>query len=473
MKNIILLITDTYRYDNLFGRARRPVHTPCLDAFATDRATELSRFITGSFPTIPHRTDVTTGRLGWPWYGWQDLSRSSQNAWPVMLRKQGYATQLICDCPHLFNAGFQKTFHAAYQTRGQEGDVALLHLNDPIRQVMPPEKTRPGASLKPLAQTLADQHRWTNRYYTCEEDTFCFRTSRTAVRWLEENNRADPFFLWVDFFDPHEPWDPPEYLVRHYQEHYDGPPMIHPNYGHSSDLTDAELRNLRAHYAAEAELVDRALGRILQKIDDLRLWDDSLVVVTSDHGFSLGEHGRTGKTNINPNDERRWPIYPEVNHVPFLIAGSDVPRGTVREAIAQPIDILPTLSELAGAPVDMPEETHGRSFAGVVAGTRDTHRKVAVTASRLPWGGEGIGKGATVPFVTTPRWGYTPCGPDGGKELYDLTEDPLAERNVAGEHPEAVADVEDLALRHLEEVGADESVAAFLRKAMGYAQADD
>ncbi len=86
---------------------------------------------------------------------------SSTNAWPQMLRQAGYATQLICDCPHLFNFGFQHTFMAAYQTRGQDGDCPLLHLNDPIRPAMPIAKTRHGSALEPLAKTLPDQHRWT------------------------------------------------------------------------------------------------------------------------------------------------------------------------------------------------------------------------------------------------------------------------------------------------------------------------
>ena len=67
MKNIILLISDTFRHDNLFDRAERPVRTPELDRFATTRATEVTGFYAGSYPTIPHRTDLTSGRVGWPW----------------------------------------------------------------------------------------------------------------------------------------------------------------------------------------------------------------------------------------------------------------------------------------------------------------------------------------------------------------------------------------------------------------------
>ena len=237
MKNIILIITDTYRFDNLYNRAKMPVRTPNLDRFADTRAIEMLNFYTGSYPTIPHRTDVITGRQGWPRYGWQDLQLSSRNALPKILNTQGYATQLICDCPHLFNSGFQFAFQAAFQHRGQEGDTPLLHLNDPVQKLLPNDKTRHDNVF--LGTNVANKHCWTNRYFSCEEESFNYRTASTAVRWLEENSEAAPFFLWGDFFDPHEPWDPPEYMVRHYQEQYDGVPMFHPNYGLASDYTES------------------------------------------------------------------------------------------------------------------------------------------------------------------------------------------------------------------------------------------
>ena len=72
--NIILLISDTFRYDNLFDRAEMPVNTPSLDRFSA-RAVSLSRMYTGSFPTIPHRTELISGRFAWLRYPWQELER--------------------------------------------------------------------------------------------------------------------------------------------------------------------------------------------------------------------------------------------------------------------------------------------------------------------------------------------------------------------------------------------------------------
>ena len=139
--------------------------------------------------------------------------------------------------------------------------------------------------------------------------------------------------------------------------------MLHPNYGKASDYTGSELRNLRAHYCAEAELVDRWVGRILTKIDDLDLWSNSIVVFMSDHGMSLGEHNRTGKSNISKNDDRFWPLYPEIVHIPFLVAAPGLEGGRAVDALLRPADIAPTLLDLAGVQAETPEPMHGLSFA--------------------------------------------------------------------------------------------------------------
>ncbi len=456
--NIILLISDTFRYDNLFDRASMPVRTPELDRFA-QRAVNLSRVYTGSFPTIPHRTDLTTGRYGWPWHGWQDRRQSSPNHLPELLKKAGYVSQLLCDCPHLFPNNFHLGFDGAYALRGQEGDTCFLRMNYPIEQVMPSEKTRHSYHFQ--GHNLVDLARWTNRYWHREEDRFPPRTAALAVEWLEENYQFHPFFLWVDFFDPHEPWDPPEYMVKRYDPDYDGIPMLHPNYGRADDLTARELKNLRAHYCAEAELVDRWVGRVLEKIDDLGLWENSIVVFTSDHGMSLGEHNRTGKSNINRGDERCWPIYPEIAHIPLLIAAPGLEGGRTLDALLQPADILPTLLDLAGVEVTPPQPFHGRSFAPLLCGEPQAPlHDCAIAASFLR-----VDRGArpskwTTPVLYTEKWAYAPIGAQGERELYDLETDPYAEVNIASEHPDVVRSLHERLIAWLREIAAPQEVIA-------------
>ena len=457
--NIVLIVSDTFRYDNLFDRAEMPVRTPQLDRFA-ERATTLSRLYTSSFPTIPHRTDLTTGRYGWPWYGWQNRLASGQNHAPEILRQGGYVSQLLCDCPHLFRAAFNEGFDGAYQVRGQEGDTFFLRMNRPIESVMPPDKTR-RTNRFAGERNLADLSRWTNCRWYREVDRFPPRTAELAVEWLEENYQHHPFFLWLDFFDPHEPWDPPEYMVKRYDPDYDGIPMIHPNYGRSSDYTAEELRNLRAHYCAEAGLVDRWVGRVLQKIDDLALWDDSIVVFTTDHGMSLGEHARTGKTNINTRDDRCWPIYPEIAHIPFLIAGPGIAPGRKIDALLQPPDILPTLVDLAGVDVTPPEPFHGQSFAPMLRGEDQEPLHDCAIAAAHPRGVSRDTKTKqTTPVLYTERWAYAPIGAAGAPELYNLAAVPLAETDVAAEHPDVVADLHARLVRWLKDMDAPPEVRA-------------
>ena len=91
--------------------------------------------------------------------------------------------------------------------------------------------------------------------------------------------------------------------------------------------------------------------------------DDTLVVVLSDHGMSIGEHGRTVNPTLIQKMNAIGPTYPEINHEMFLIAGGDVPQGQRLDLIAQPMDIMQTLCELAGVTLDLPKPFEGRSFA--------------------------------------------------------------------------------------------------------------
>jgi arylsulfatase A-like enzyme len=456
MYNIILIITDTYRYDNLGDKDKvMPVRTPELDSFAAKQATSVEGFYTGSFPTIPHRTDIANGRLGWPFYSWQPIDVSGRNHIAGMLNSKGYATQLICDCPHLFNSRFQFAFNASVQNRGQEGDQAILHLNDSIENVMPFEKTRLSPMI--MGHPLVDLHRWHNRYAQSEFDSFPAKTGTMSIRWLEENYKYNPFFLWVDFFDPHEPWDPPEYMVEKYSPDYDGIPMLHPNYGRSDAYTEAELRNLRAHYSAEAELVDRWIGMVLRKIDDLALWENTVVVITSDHGMSLGEHARTGKSNISNDDDRYWPIYPEIGHVPFLVASPEILKGKELDILAQPMDFLPTVLDLAGVELSPPEPFHGKSFAEALRSCHGHHRDFVVSGCYVRSRQEGsVPNKASTPFLITNKWGYAPVGANGKPELYDLTIDPLAENDISKDNESVVREMHDLLISYLKEHNAPE-----------------
>ena len=258
--------------------------------------------------------------------------------------------------------------------------------------------------------------------------------------------------------------------MRRYDADYDGPPMLHPNYGRADRYSAAELRNLWAHYAAEAELVDRHIGRVLEKIDDLDLWRNSLVVVMADHGMAIGEHNCCGKSNIADEDGRFWPLYPVLSDELCLIAGraqaGPVPAGARLDLLAQPVDLLPTLCELAGVEPAPPEPLHGRSFAaGLLAGSGTLRDHVITAAHARPAAAtpDQLPACASTPFLRAGTWGYAPVGPDGAPQLFDLAADPNAERDVAAANRGTVADLHELLLASLKEYGAGDAVQALWR----------
>jgi arylsulfatase A-like enzyme len=449
--NLIVLVSDTFRYDYLGCNGNNWIGTHNLDRFAK-RAVNFDRHYLSSFPTIPNRTDLFTGRYSFPFHGWKPLDPHI----PVMstvLGGAGYQSQLICDTPHMMKGthNFDRGFDGAYWIRGQEGDKPLLKGNLPPRVEVPVDgRTRVDKHLRDTRfGNLATLHSWTNRDWAWEEDRFCVQTARTTSRWLEENRGCEPFALWVDFFDVHEPWDPPEYLVQRYDTSgYDGPPMIHPNYGPASAYSKKELANLKAHYAAEAYLVDKWIGHVLQKIEELGLFDDSVVVFTSDHGMLLGEHNRTGKSNIHPDDTRVWPLYQEISHIPLMVSAPGVKTRRVKE-LTQSVDLLPTLLDLAKikAPaMDM----HGHSLTPLMCGAAASNkakwpRQYAFSSTFLRNGG---------PTVTDKRWTYISYGEKDGKpELYDLKNDPGQKKNLINKEPKVVRRMQRALADFLAKVG--------------------
>ena len=448
--NIVLIVSDTFRFDNLTCAGNTTIRTPELDRLAAESVCCHQAHVS-SFPTIPHRTDMLTGTYGFPFYPWRPL-QPDQVTLQEMLKGAGYVTQLIGDCPHLMKNeyNFSRGFDGFYWVRGQEGDIPFTGMNYPIPQVMQNDKTR----VRPLTfgEPLVNLNAWTTREWAWEEDTFCAQTARHAAKWLEDNYKADRFFLYVDFFDVHEPWSPPQYLVDMYDSDYDGPPMPHPNYGPATAYTKAELKNLWAHYAGEVTLVSKWIGYLLRKLEDVGLSDDTIVCFTADHGMYVGEHNRCGKSNICDEDDRGpWPLYDEITRIPLTFR---VPGAKPRKLnqLLQPVDIMPTLLDLVG--VEAPPGTHGHSLAPLMRGEKlRWSRKYTFSSQHLQ------PPAPAVPWTTVRdrNWAFLVGGKEtDSAELYDLKTDPQQSRNVIRRHPDRAAKMHAALIDFLTDVGCDD-----------------
>lgn len=435
--NTILIVSDTFRYDFLGINGNRWIKTEELDKFGK-MSLVFDNCHTGSFPTIPQRTDMITGRFIFPYDGWCRL----KNDWiPVAeyLNENGYLTQLICDTPHLMKRGynFDRGFDGYWWERGQEADIPFTRMNYPVKEILPHNKTRADYKLRekpeiepaiPFETTLLDRHKWVNREWRYEEDRFMAKTGKNAIRWIEENYNAEKFFLWVDFFDVHEPWDPPEYIVKMYDPDYKGVPIMHPNYGPADIYTREELKNLKAHYAGEVTLVSKWIGLLLRKVEEVGLLDKTAIIFTSDHGMYLGEHNRTGKSNICKEDKRGpWPLYNEITHIPLMVFIPGAKHRRIKKFV-QPVDIMPTILELTN--LKIPENIDGISLL-----TKKS-RQFVVSAI-------GPVDKSKVYSVRDKNYVYVRSGDDGkDRELFDIIKDPGEKHNIIKKHPEIAEKLE-------------------------------
>jgi len=427
--NFVVIMNDTLRPDYLSAYGNDSVHTPHSAEFAKTAAVFDHAYV-GSFPTIPNRSDIFTGRFGEPFHRWLPLSYNEVTL-PELLRENGYVTQLICDTPHLINGGhnFDWPFNAWEFIRGQEIDRYGMD-SDPVTL---PFKDRSKSPAKQINISIA-QYLRNIRGQRLEEDTVTYRTCQKVIGWLERNASHEKFFLWVDAFDPHEPNWPPQRYTDMYDPGYTGDIhlMLVPD---PTKLTAAEIDNVVARYKASVTFSDRCFGRIVQTIDDLGLSENTCVIWMSDHGTYLNEHGHILTKTCE---------YEEITRTVLMIrAPGGETAGRRFNELVQPADLAPTLLEMAGIPPI--EQMQGESFLPLLKGEPCQIRDMAISSI-----GMNNIRSKTHPIVARDaRWAFIDRPDPAGRELYDMAADPQQTTNVAGDHPEEVARLHEAVLEFL------------------------
>lgn len=260
------------------------------------------------------------------------------------------------------------------------------------------------------------------------------RAVREAVRLLEEKRDA-PFFIAVGFLRPHGPWIAPERYFRMYPpgtirlpEPGPAPDLLRS--GNPDLVPEGKKTEVVAAYRACVTFADAQLGLLLDALDRLRLWDRTVVVLLSDNGLHVGEHGLFGKMTL----------FEECARVPLVVAAPGLARpGTPTVRLVELVDLYPTLVELARLP-----PVPGLDGTSLVPLLEDPGRELKTAAFTLRKVGAAR-KGELAWSLRTERYRYTEW-PDGTIELYDHETDPGEEKNLAHD-PRYAATVRDLAAR--------------------------
>lgn len=304
----------------------------------------------GSMPCMPARREIHTGRHNFLHRGWGPLE-PFDDSMPAILDRHGVYTHLVSDHYHYWEDG-GATYHNRYSSwefaRGQEGDQwkADVAVKEPPASYNPPAHSK----RSPHARQDFVNRQWLD----AEEKMPQAVTFRLGLEFLEKNHAADNWFLTVETFDPHEPFfTQPEYKAVYPEHDYDAlgvtldwPPYRQVQPGEEGAIAD----HFRYEYAALVTMCDRHLGRILDAMDRYDLWKDTLLIVNTDHGFLLGEHGWFAKNGP--------PLYDEIAHTPLFVWDPRCGRrGERNDALVQTIDLAPTLLEYFNLPV--PKDMRG------------------------------------------------------------------------------------------------------------------
>jgi arylsulfatase A-like enzyme len=310
-------------------------------------------------------------------------------------------TQLITDHPHLFETGgenYHTDFTAWDYERGHESDAWKSR----------PDPSWLGTPTYGRGHTHYDNSRG---YFRGEEDFPGPRTMQATAKWLAEDApvhraKGERFFLFVDEFDPHEPFDTPEEWATRYDDSWEGPHLTWPPYAidayKQGILNERDARQIRAQYGGKLSMIDHWLGRVLDALDATNAWEDTAVILCTDHGHYLGDtdvHGRDvwGKPGL--------PVYKPLGHIPMLVSWPGVVP-TTNDALTTSTDIHATIAEVFGAPVK--HTAHGKSLVPVLANEQTQVRDWLLTGV---WGRE-------VQIVTN-EWRYT-RGPNGANTPHSM-----------------------------------------------------
>jgi len=372
--NVILILIDSCNRHYLSPYGCTNVSTPNIAELA-DRGVTFTNHVIGSAPCMPARREMMTGRRELLYRGWGHIEPFDS---PVagQCARAGAVTQMITDHYHYWENGahgYIEHFNGCEMIRGHEMDYW---------------RTEPQPA-EPEWVKAINKHRpgWGSRYYRNvahfreEGDFFSPKVFRGAAEWLEANHTLEKFFLQIESFDVHEPFHVPEPYRSMYSDDLNPDYTCWPPYQNDEQrkaflrkTSLEELAFIRSQYQGKLTMVDKALGQVWSVMDRHRLWDNTMVILTTDHGHELAE-AINDMSEITPDGRdatlripfgKQHPHYMSHANIPLLVWHPNLMNGGARtDAITCTVDMYATVLDALGSKADT---VHSRSILPILAG---------------------------------------------------------------------------------------------------------
>jgi len=344
-------------FDSLNKRFLEPygctiTHTPNFRRLA-EKTVQFDNCYAGSLPCIPARRELHTGRYNFLHRSWGPIE-PFDDSMPEILKKNGVHTHLVSDHGHYWEDG-GATYHNRYSTwenfRGQEGDrwkgvVGEVKDSDPNL-----------VQFTGYRGMLYRQDLVNRTYMQDETDHPQVKTFNAGLEFIETNKDADNWFLQIEAFDPHEPFFCYKKYKDLYPHEYSGPRFDWPDYAPVNQSPE-QVSHARYEYFALLSMCDAQLGKVLDMMDKYNLWDDTMLIVNTDHGYMLGEHQYWAKNYM--------PLYNEIVNIPLFIWDPRCRKsGERRQSLVQTIDLPVTILEFFNIPCT--KDMQGKSLKDVIS----------------------------------------------------------------------------------------------------------
>lgn len=416
--NILLLMTDQHRGDCLGCAGNKVIKTPNIDRIARE-GVRFTQAYSSTPSCTPARAGLLTGLSPWRhgMLGYGKVAERYPFEMPRALHDAGYYTFVVgklhfdpqrnyhgFDGALLDESGraetkdFVSDYHKWFQSKapGKNPDITGLTWND-----------------------------YRSRVYALPEELHPTRwIGQSAVDFIKDYKRTEPFFLKVSWERPHSPYDPPKRFMDMYKPSDMPAPHIgkwaqkyakgnenNPDSWHG-DFGLEQVQRSRQGYYANVSFIDEQIGFILKTLEDRGMLDSTLVVFTADHGDMLGDHNLWRKTYA----------YEGSAHIPMLVRwpksmGLASKRGTASDLPVELRDVLPTFLDAAGTKA--PVKLDGASLIDIVRGNTAGWREFIDLEHDICYSAENHWSA-----LTDGRWKYIYHAFDGSQQLFDLSNDP-------------------------------------------------
>lgn len=447
-KNIIIIVMDTANFSSV-ADVRESTDTALSQV--ADRGTEYTRAFTASSWSLPSHASLFTGTYPskhGAHAGYKNLENPTPYL-PEILRERGYETVAVSNNTWIseefgFGEGFD-TFYKTWQYVQSDTDLGEIARTkegrEKLRSVV--SRLREG---NPLVNAINAVY---GQYIRKQEDDGAKQTNKWLEQWLRQRNESRPFFLFINYLEPHLEYRPPERVAEQflpsdvsYEEAMNVPQDAWRYIAGKIDLSDRDFEVLRALYRAEIAYLDMRIGELKQQLVEAGEWENTIFVVTGDHGENIGDHGLM---------DHQYCLYDTLLHVPLIIDGGSFSRGGETDRLVQLVDLAPTLLKAIDVPLSSIPEFQGSSFHPN-SNTQPRERIFAEYLSPQP-SMEALEK--RVGLVPESVYQYDRSlrairtgeykfirGSDGSRELYNVTVDPGEKRNIADEKSEITTELD-------------------------------